>query len=300
MKKNILNVIIAISFSVQLNAQNVIYNLLQDADGDVTLSTYNSTSNTLTNSFDLNNTSLANGFYESASVYDIQNEKIIVVNESGQISHIDVLTGSVTDYNPPFAFSGGFNWALFYDNELQKIYSLLQDADGDVTLSTYNSTSNTLTNSFDLNSTSLANGFYESTSVYDIQNKKIIIFNESGQISHIDVLTGSVTDYNPPFTYSGGFNWILFSKNSILTDLYTINSYDTSIALFLQKNDINIISASQNIYQIWLLNISGQLIYFDKVNSKQHIINISNYPKGIYVIKIEQGIQINEYKFLIK
>ena len=121
-----------------------------------------------------------------------------------------------------------------------KTYSLLEDANGDITLSTYNTLTNSSTNSFDLNSTSLSSGFYSELSIYDEQNKKIIIFNENGIINHIDVLTGTVNDFTPPFAFSGGFNWCLELRQTqvylIMHKLKKVSFSSDFIFCFLKRN----------------------------------------------------------------
>ncbi len=115
----------------------------------------------------------------------------------------------------------------------------------------------------------------------------------------------STLNFTSPVVYNilaeDGFtnqDWIIYV--SIAVD---INKHHKNNILKIYPNPTNNIvtieSSDLNINKINILDITGRTIYQEKEKSRKCIVNVNDYPKGIYLIKIEMNNQTIIKKLVI-
>jgi len=109
-----------------------------------------------------------------------------------------------------------------------------------------------------------------------------------------------VSPFPPPATsvYIDGSPNIYFTTNCTVTmnkfsTLNTLNIYPNPV-----KDLININNADNTTLEI--MNTKGQLIFSKELNSNHEQIDISNFNKGIYFVKVQSGESMKVEKLLIQ
>jgi hypothetical protein len=98
----------------------------------------------------------------------------------------------------------------------------------------------------------------------------------------------------------------LFEDNNS-TDKYlydcsaTIGSIVEGNMRFIYPNPVRDklnVSNLKGVNQLQIINVAGKVVYSESVNSLNHSINIANYSKGIYLLRINAGNEITTHKFI--
>jgi len=94
-------------------------------------------------------------------------------------------------------------------------------------------------------------------------------------------------------------DWTIYV--SVAVNINKINKQNNIIKIYPNptNNIVKIESSNKIINKIEILDITGRTVYQYKKESKKYTINVYNYPKGIYVIKIETENQTIIKKLII-
>lgn len=256
--------------------QQIVYAMTADENDNFSLSVYDHSSNTLSSTF-----SMTDGFNADGSTFDYNNNKIIYQTDFG-ISYIDVTTGGVVANNFPFAATGGYQLSMFYDGDVDKVYALIEDNTGTLSVAEYDYASNTLSNSIALGGS--FPGIYIDGPTYDSQNNKIVGAYDNG-IVVLDPTTGAYTVNTPlPFAGTLGFSLALHYDLSQVVSIDETIGNDTKVTLYPNPAQETVtIDSDQSISNIDLVDLSGKHIFSSATKS----INVEALESGVYIVQIQ-------------
>jgi len=95
-------------------------------------------------------------------------------------------------------------------------------------------------------------------------------------------------------------------ENITLEEFITENSYSLENGILIYPNPVeNVITiktevAGKSTYRVKIVNILGEVLFSKELNNATEQINLSNFAKGIYIIKIEINGKTNNQKLIIK
>ena len=123
--------------------------------------------------------------------------------------------------------------------------------------------------------------------------------NSTIKLSYVvgEVLVGSMTDEDGSLQLGNGY------YSSLNLETLSVESPITEVNLKVYPNPVNellyIAHPTENNFDIYLTDITGKKIFKGEVQN-QHSINISQYPKGIYILTIMTGEikKTNTYKII--
>ena len=107
----------------------------------------------------------------------------------------------------------------------------------------------------------------------------------SSFISIPDITANSLADYpsSGSITFS---NILVLGYYQNITNINNVNKVSTLFVFPNPNNGIFTISSKQVIQKIEVTNIEGQLLLSETTAEKTHQLNLTNFPQGIYFIKV--------------
>lgn len=105
-----------------------------------------------------------------------------------------------------------------------------------------------------------------------------VTYTLTDSVGTVDTLTCCLT------IYWNGTNWQWTSEYSLGVD--DIEPVTASVFPNPSNDVINISLDQGQISKIELYSITGHLIYKEDINSQTHALNISNYPSGVYLVRV--------------
>ncbi len=79
------------------------------------------------------------------------------------------------------------------------------------------------------------------------------------------------------------------------------NNITKSLSIYPNPaSDIVKVNSEENINYIEILNISGQIVSFENVNTNNAEINISNLSSGVYFIKVYTANDVTTQKLIVE
>ena len=75
--------------------------------------------------------------------------------------------------------------------------------------------------------------------------------------------------------------------------------YNSNLSLYPNpvSDNLNIINLSGTSI-VEILNVTGKVIYTERVNNSTHSINTEDLVKGLYFVRINRGGEITSHKFI--
>lgn len=163
-------------------------------------------------------------------------------------------------------------------------------------------------NAFTIAATSGENGIivpYGNIGVYDGDSKSFTIIPDGGK-RIVDVLVDGNSVLDDVSINPQGVGVYTFSDVSQSHSIYATFSTSTGVNTISDRVKINIypnpasnylnIKATCRINRIELFNALGSMVYLNKVDSREHSINVSSLKQGLYIARIhtEMGIAVRK------
>ncbi len=104
-------------------------------------------------------------------------------------------------------------------------------------------------------------------------------------------------------TVNGGTNsyGVIFKYDSLTTGVSQIAKLNNQISIFPNpaSGEIHVISEQSTVISIDIYNMLGETVYTSPITNYQSpiIINIVNFPSGVYIVKVmtEKGIEVKRF-----
>ena len=132
-------------------------------------------------------------------------------------------------------------------------------------------------------------------------------------INSLTLIVQSLEDTRKGLLFFDGISLYGMTKLGGLSDAGTVFKFGMSVGMedkFSDKSKLTIhpnpaydlisITSSINISTIKLLNLTGQIVLSESVNSKQHHLQLQNFSNGIYFLEFQYTNGMTKIKKIIK
>ncbi|MGB0402832.1 MAG: T9SS type A sorting domain-containing protein [Salibacteraceae bacterium] len=225
-----------------------------------------------------------------SSVLNWHSGTFSLVTDSGMVN-INVSNGTVQKRPFPFASINIGGLCMKYDGAEKKIYSLLRDANDNVSVAVYDDKSNTLSETKSINNSVLNfYGFRASSAAFDTKNNEFVLASDTGMCK-VNANTGKLTSKEYPFYSRGGFNLSLHYDEEDEAFYGLLSDGNYKISVFEYNFESNSMS---NVHPLDSTDLLASNIgsYGDTYDSKNNNIIVQT-DTGISVINVLTGIVEN-------
>ena len=225
-----------------------------------------------------------------SSVLNWHSGTFSLVTDSGMVN-INVSNGTVQKRPFPFASINIGGLCMKYNGAEKKIYSLLRDANDNVSVAVYDDKSNTLSETRSINNSVLNfYGFMASSAAFDTKNNEFVLASDTGMCK-VNANTGKLTSKEYPFYSRGGFNLSLHYDEEDEAFYGLLSDGNYKISVFEYDFESNSMS---NVHPLDSTDLLASFIgaYGDTYDSKNNDIIVQT-DTGISVINVLTGIVEN-------
>lgn len=221
-----------------------------------------------------------------SSVLNWHNGTFSLVTDSGMVN-INVSNGTVQKRPFPFASINIGGLCMKYDGAEKKIYSLLRDANDNVSVAVYDDKNNTLSETKSINNSVLNfYGFEASTSAFDTKNNEFVLASDTGMCK-VNANTGKLSSKEYPFYSRGGFNLSLHYDEDDESFYGLLSDGNYKMSVFEYDFESNTMSNVHSLDSSGLLS-SFFGSYGDTYDSKNNNIIVQT-DTGISIINVLTG-----------